>query len=228
MARFGFPRTALLVTLLGIGVGTAANAWAAFEDIEVSPRARAMGGAWTAVRDDAYAVFHNPASLAWSGRIQAGASTVRPFGYDFSSQSTAAAALALPGRWGGLGAGVRAFGVELKQVRAAGRRGDRANGASRVIAATIMTRRHEQAYSARDFVSSHERGNKVLAGRVFRFGQRQDRRQDRRAPATLVRPARVTPLDCAHIREAVPLAASALPAKAGGGRAGRVAGARGV
>ncbi len=112
MARSGFRCATFLAVLIAAGAGTPATARAAFEDIEVSPRARAMGGAWTALRDDAYAVFHNPASLAWAGRIQAGASTVRPFGYDFSSQSTAAGAMALPERWGGLGAGVRAFGVE--------------------------------------------------------------------------------------------------------------------
>jgi hypothetical protein len=112
MARSGFLRTILRGAVMVAGLCAAATAWAAFEDIEVSPRARALGGAWSALRGDAYAVFHNPAGLAWSGRVEAGASTVRPFGYDFSSQSTAAGALALPGRWGGLGVGVRAFGVE--------------------------------------------------------------------------------------------------------------------
>jgi hypothetical protein len=71
-----------------------------------------MGGAWTAARMDAYGVFHNPAGLASLDHIQASASTVRPFGYDFSSQNTAAAGIPLPGRWGTLGAGVRGFGVE--------------------------------------------------------------------------------------------------------------------
>jgi hypothetical protein len=112
MERSKLHRAALVVGLLVTGVGVAATARAAFEDIEVSPRARAMGAAWTALRGDAYAVFHNPAALAWAGRVEAAASTVRPFGYDFSSQNTAAGAIALPGRWGGLGAGVRAFGVE--------------------------------------------------------------------------------------------------------------------
>ena len=101
---------ALTAVVAGLGIATAA--WAAFEDIEVSPRARALGGSWAALRDDAYSVFHNPAGLAWAGRLQVGASTVRPFGYDFSQQNTAAAAFALPGRWGGLGAGARGFGVE--------------------------------------------------------------------------------------------------------------------
>jgi hypothetical protein len=103
-------RAALALAVAGLCL--AATARAAFEDIEVSPRARAMGGAWTALRDDAYAVFHNPAALAWAGRVAAGASNVRPFGYDFSSQNTGAAAFALPGRWGGLGTGIRRFGVD--------------------------------------------------------------------------------------------------------------------
>lgn len=106
------PLIVALTAIVIVELGLACNAWSAFEDIEVSPRARAMGGAWSALRDDAYGVFHNPATLAWAGRLQAGASTVRPFGYDFSSQNTAVAGFALPGRWGGIGAGVRAFGVE--------------------------------------------------------------------------------------------------------------------
>lgn len=106
------PRPAASIIGMLAAVLIATPSWAAFEDIEVSPRARAMGGAWTALADDAYGVFHNPAALAWSGRLQAGASTLRPFGYDFTSQNAAAASFALPGRWGGLGAGVRGFGVE--------------------------------------------------------------------------------------------------------------------
>jgi hypothetical protein len=111
MARSAVRPVASVAALVAAALLLSTAARAAFEDVEVSPRVRAMGGAWAAVRGDGYGVFHNPASLAWADRVQAGASTVRPFGYDFSSQNTVAAAFALPGRWGGMGAGVRAFGV---------------------------------------------------------------------------------------------------------------------
>jgi len=90
----------------------AAPARAVFEDVEVSPRARALGGSWAGLGGDEYAPFHNPAALAWSEGIGGGASTVRPFGYDFSSQQAFSAGLALPGRWGGVGLGLRRFGVD--------------------------------------------------------------------------------------------------------------------
>jgi hypothetical protein len=92
----------------------AGPAWAAFEDLEVSPRARALGGAWAAVTRDDFAPFHNPASLAWTARVAGAASYFRPFGYDFSSQSAVAGSIVLPRRLGGLGFGVRRFGVDYQ------------------------------------------------------------------------------------------------------------------
>ncbi len=93
-------------------LGVAGAARAAFEDVEVSPRARALGGSWAALSADPYAAFHNPAMLAWTDRTGGMASYVRPFGYDFSSQSVVAGAVALPHGLGGVGLGVRRFGVD--------------------------------------------------------------------------------------------------------------------
>jgi hypothetical protein len=89
----------------------AAPARAAFDDVEVSPRARAMGGANAATIGDEFAPFHNPASLAWIDGVSGAASYVRPFGFDFVSQSVAVAGFGLPRRLGGLAVGVRRFGV---------------------------------------------------------------------------------------------------------------------
>lgn len=91
----------------------AGNARAAFEDIEVSPRARAMGWSYLALQADAYAPFHSAASLAWVTKTEGAASYVRPFSYDFSNQSVVAGVTGI-GRWGGVGLGVRHFGVDYK------------------------------------------------------------------------------------------------------------------
>ena len=84
---------------------------AAFDDIEVSARVRALGGASAGLIGDDYAPFHNPASLAWLEGVSGAASYVRPFGFDFNSQSAAAFGLVLPGRLGAVSLGARRFGV---------------------------------------------------------------------------------------------------------------------
>ncbi len=102
----------LIPALAGLVVlAAAAPAFAAFEDVEVSPRVRALGGAFSALPADAYTPFHNPAALAWTVDPAGAASFVRPFGYDFSEQIVASGTMGL-GKWGGLGVGVRHFGVE--------------------------------------------------------------------------------------------------------------------
>jgi len=103
-----------VAALMALGLGIACEARAAFEDVEVSPRARALGSSASALRFDDYAVFHNPASLAWPERAAGAASYLRPFGYDFSSQSVATGAMALPRGAGGLAVGIRHFGVEYQ------------------------------------------------------------------------------------------------------------------
>lgn len=103
-----------------IALGASCVAWlaasparAAFEDVEESPEARARGGAWVADRADDYAPFHNPASLAWAGRLAVAGSYLQPFGLPFSSLSTVCVTRALPGDLGGVGVGVREFGVSF-------------------------------------------------------------------------------------------------------------------
>jgi len=104
---------ALVGGLLAV-VAVAGPAAAAFEDVEVSPRARGMGMSFIALRPDVFASFHNPASLAWVEGFEGSASYVRPFGYDFSSQSVIAGVARLPEGWGGVGVGFRRFGVDYR------------------------------------------------------------------------------------------------------------------
>lgn len=113
-----FGRAAMLAAAALILAAGAARA--AFDDIEVSPRALALGGAWTALTADGFAPFHNPSALAWADATEAHASYVRPFGFDFVSQSAIAASTALPGRLGGVGIGVRHTGVEWLGERLTG------------------------------------------------------------------------------------------------------------
>ncbi|MBD3222559.1 hypothetical protein GF314_15095 [bacterium] len=73
-------------------------------------RALALGGAYTAVADDASAAIWNPAGLARATRNQLQASQTELFGLGFSEQY---AALALPHwRWGTAAVTYRRFGVD--------------------------------------------------------------------------------------------------------------------
>lgn len=109
-------KTRVIATVLALTTALPGVAWPAFDDVEVSPRARALGCAWAALGHDAYAVFHNPAGLAWADALGGEASYVRPFGYDFVSQGALAASMPLPRGLGGVALGVRRFGVEYRGV----------------------------------------------------------------------------------------------------------------
>ena len=85
----------------------------AFEDVEVSPRNRAMGKAYVGMELDAWSPYHNPAAMAWAGHALVAASYVRPFGYDFSSQSVVSGVVGI-GKWGGAGFGIRRFGTDFR------------------------------------------------------------------------------------------------------------------
>jgi len=70
-----------------------------------------MGTTFIAFAPDAYAPFHNPASLAWTLDPEVAASYVQPFGVDFSKQTVAAGVLGT-GKIGGIGIGFRHFGTD--------------------------------------------------------------------------------------------------------------------
>jgi len=92
-------------------------AQAAFENVMVSPRARAMGDASVAVPDAPFASYLNPAGLAAIPAAGAvGLSYVQPYGLDFNRLYYLGAAWRLPGRAGALGFGFRQFKVEYEDV----------------------------------------------------------------------------------------------------------------
>lgn len=63
-----------------------------FDAVDVSSKARGMGGAWVAGADDASAIFYNPAALLVSGRANLTASYLRPNSQNFESLAFLAAA----------------------------------------------------------------------------------------------------------------------------------------
>lgn len=89
---------------------TAAFAAGVFDNLNLSPRARAMGGAFVAVSDDETAVFTNPAALAEQEGIGVYGSYVDLYGYDFLDLGSVA--VRVPTKYGTIGAGGRILSVE--------------------------------------------------------------------------------------------------------------------
>jgi hypothetical protein len=88
---------------------------AIFNDLEPSARARAMGGAYASVSDDAGGVFYNPAGIGLgTNNIQAGFSNL--YDMEFSQQRTFAAIYALPMNLGTIGIGVQDFTVDFEDT----------------------------------------------------------------------------------------------------------------
>ncbi len=93
---------------------TAAFAAGVFDNLNLSPRARAMGGAFVAVSDDETAVFTNPAALAEQEGIGVYGSYVDLYGYDFLDLGSVA--VRVPTKYGTIGAGGRILSVEYGGV----------------------------------------------------------------------------------------------------------------
>jgi hypothetical protein len=91
-----------------------ASAEGVFDNLILSPRARAMGGAFVAVSDDETAIFTNPAGLADQGVAGFYGSYVDLFGYSYFNLGSGAAVLPTPK--GTFGLGVRVFSVEHNDV----------------------------------------------------------------------------------------------------------------
>jgi hypothetical protein len=102
---------AALVVTLG-----AAPARALFDDLPLSPRARAMGNATVATTNDPWAFYYNPAMLPALVEPQGGFATLRPNGLDFNRLTGVAIATPLRGKRGGVAFGWRRFGVEHNDV----------------------------------------------------------------------------------------------------------------
>ncbi len=103
-----------ILAALGLSVGTAL---AAFEDMPVSPRARGMGEAGSAVVDGAYATYLNPAHLALSTNGVIAASYVKPFQLTFNDYYHLGAAIPISPGNGAFGISLTQFKVEHDNVK---------------------------------------------------------------------------------------------------------------
>ncbi len=104
--------------LLALGLGLIAGpAAASFENVAVSPRARAMGEGAVTMADDAFAPYFNPAGLALLSGPAVTASYVRPYGVSFLDLGYVGGALPLGGRSGTLGFGLRRLATEFGDVQ---------------------------------------------------------------------------------------------------------------
>lgn len=109
-------RLAVILVLASLTV-LAPPADAAFENLMVSPRARAMGDAGVAVADATYATYLNPANLTTStSEVSVGASYVQPYALDFHRLYYLGSALQMPNGAGTLGVGFQQYGVEYENV----------------------------------------------------------------------------------------------------------------
>ncbi len=86
----------------------------AFDDRYPSARSAGMANAFTAVANDAWAAFYNPAGLAQISNYQAGLAYQRPFGLSFFNSVFGAAVMPLPGEYGTVSLTFESFGVKYK------------------------------------------------------------------------------------------------------------------
>jgi hypothetical protein len=105
-----------VVATVALVATTVIPAAALFEDLALSPRARALGEATTVTLDDPWAFHYNPAMLVRLAEPQLGMATVRPNGLGFNRLTGAALAAPLRGRTGTLAVGWRRYGVEYGGV----------------------------------------------------------------------------------------------------------------
>jgi hypothetical protein len=92
----------------------AAQAAGVFDNLVLSPRVRALGGAFVALSDDEMAVFTNPAGLADQEDIKVYASYVDLYGYDFLDLGSVSAVI--PTTYGTFGVGGRVLTAEYQGV----------------------------------------------------------------------------------------------------------------
>jgi hypothetical protein len=111
-----YRRTTAILILLALTLA-ALPAQAVFENLMVSPRARAMGDAGVAVPDAPFAAYLNPALLAYGDRSgSVGLSYLQPYGLSFNKLGYLGGQFRLPGRAGSIGIGLRQYGVEYEGV----------------------------------------------------------------------------------------------------------------
>ncbi len=88
---------------------------AIFDNYEPSARARAMGGAYASVSDDAGGVFYNPAGIGLgANNVQIGFSNL--YNMEFSQLKTASGIYTLPKGLGTVGIGMESFDVNFEDT----------------------------------------------------------------------------------------------------------------
>ena len=97
----------------------AAPAHAIFDNLELSPRARALGGSYSGLSADATGIAYNPAGLSALEERDVHVSTFAPFGADFARVNFVAIAFPTP-KWGTFGAGYSDFRVDYQDATPAG------------------------------------------------------------------------------------------------------------
>ncbi|GAB1367151.1 hypothetical protein MASR1M36_20220 [Candidatus Cloacimonadaceae bacterium] len=88
---------------------------AVFDDYQPSAVARGMGGAWTAVANDANALFYNPAGLS-STSLSAKLGASYLYNQDYAENKSAAFAYQLPAKLGTLAIGGRMLDVDFEDA----------------------------------------------------------------------------------------------------------------
>src|SRR5262245_45063763 len=104
------------LALVCASLALARPAAALFDDLPVSPRARAMGEATTCLTNDAWAFYYNPALLPMLAQPQAGFATVSPNALDFNRLTSTVVAAPLGSLYGGLAIGWRRYSVSQGDV----------------------------------------------------------------------------------------------------------------
>lgn len=110
MTRIRRGRTLLPIACLVLG---AAPAHAVFDDLELSPRARGLGGSYAGLSGDAAGVHYNPAGLVSVSDYDFYTSMFYPFDQRFLRVNTVAAAIPA-GSWGTVGFGYTDFRVDYQ------------------------------------------------------------------------------------------------------------------
>ncbi len=111
-----FRKLTIICILAALGLNSS-TALAVFEDIAVSPRARAMGEAGSAVVDGAYATYLNPAHLGLTTTGSIAASYVKPFQLTFNDYYHLGAAVPISPGNGAFGISLTQFKVEHENVK---------------------------------------------------------------------------------------------------------------
>lgn len=107
-------RVVAAVTVTLLLIPCAAQSAGVFDNLDLSPRARALGGAFVALSNDETALWTNPAGLAEQGGVGVYTTYADLYGYDFLGLGSVAATF--PTHLGTFAVGGRLFGAQYHGV----------------------------------------------------------------------------------------------------------------